>query len=134
MTRTWGRTRKREFDTMCCRRAARVPSSRPIHRSRALMRQAGIVLADEILSVGDQAFQEKCLTKIAELRRNGMTLLLVSHSPDQVNKFCDYYVRLDKGRVIEEGRITHKDARPTATPNVRLVPPPPPRDARKIGG
>ncbi|UEO00997.1 ABC transporter ATP-binding protein [Acidiferrobacter thiooxydans] len=83
-----------------------------------------IVLADEILSVGDQAFQEKCLTKIAELRRNGMTLLLVSHSPDQVNKFCDYYVRLDKGRVIEEGRITHKDARPAATPNVRLVHPP----------
>ena len=82
-----------------------------------------IVLADEILSVGDQAFQEKCLAKISELRRGGMTLLLVSHNPDQVNSFCDYYVRLEKGRVVEEGRISRKDAKPVATSaaNVRLV-------------
>ena len=82
-----------------------------------------IVLADEILSVGDQAFQEKCLAKISELRRSGMTLLLVSHNPEQVNSFCDYYVRLEKGRVVEEGRISHKDAKPVGTTSakVRLV-------------
>ncbi len=82
-----------------------------------------IVLVDEILSVGDRAFQEKCLAKISELRRGGMTLLLVSHNPEQVNSFCDYYVRLEKGRVVEEGRISRKDAKPVATSaaNVRLV-------------
>jgi ABC-2 type transport system ATP-binding protein/lipopolysaccharide transport system ATP-binding protein len=86
-----------------------------------------IVLADEILSVGDQAFQEKCLAKIGELRRGGMTLLLVSHNPVQVNQFCDYYVRLEKGHVVDEGRIAHKSAKPAAaTPaSVRLVHPSP---------
>ena len=82
-----------------------------------------IVLADEILSVGDQAFQEKCLAKIGELRREGMTLLLVSHNPEQVNQFCDYYVRLEKGHVVDEGRTTRKDTKTTPTPTaaVRLI-------------
>ena len=82
-----------------------------------------IVLADEILSVGDQAFQEKCLAKIGELRRGGMTLLLVSHNPEQVNSFCDYYVRLEKGRVVEEGRITRKDGKASSTSaaSIRLI-------------
>ncbi len=60
-----------------------------------------ILLADEILAVGDQAFQEKCLRKISELRNQGLTLVLVSHSPDQVQKFCNEYVRLDHGRIVE---------------------------------
>ena len=64
-----------------------------------------ILLADEILAVGDQAFQDKCHDKIAELRRNGMTLILVSHSREQVNKFCDQFVRLEHGRVVETGRL-----------------------------
>lgn len=60
-----------------------------------------ILLADEILAVGDQQFQEKCLTKIIELRNAGMTLVLVSHSPEQVRSFCDHCIRLDHGQVIE---------------------------------
>ena len=64
-----------------------------------------ILLADEILAVGDQAFQDKCHDKIAELRRNGMTLILVSHDREQVNKFCDQFVRLEYGRVVETGRL-----------------------------
>ncbi len=64
-----------------------------------------ILLADEILAVGDKSFQDKCHDKIADLRKNGMTLLLVSHSKDQVNKFCDQFVRLEHGRVVESGRI-----------------------------
>ena len=43
--------------------------------------------------------------RFAELRTQGMTLILVSHSAEQVRKFCDQYVRLDQGRVVEEGRI-----------------------------
>lgn len=71
--------------------------------SVAVHLQPDILLADEILAVGDQPFQEKCHAKIAQLRTQGMTLILVSHSPEQVNKFCDQYVRLDQGRVVEEG-------------------------------
>ena len=76
--------------------------------SVAVHLQPDILLADEILAVGDQPFQEKCHAKIAELRTQGMTLILVSHSPEQVNKFCDQFVRLDQGRVVEEGRISRK--------------------------
>jgi ABC-type polysaccharide/polyol phosphate transport system ATPase subunit len=67
--------------------------------------QPDILLADEILAVGDQAFQDKCHDKIAQLRRNGMTLILVSHSREQVNKFCDQFVRLEHGRMVETGRV-----------------------------
>ncbi|WP_428946830.1 ABC transporter ATP-binding protein [Acidithiobacillus ferrooxidans] len=63
-----------------------------------------ILLADEILAVGDQSFQDKCHDKIAELRRNGMTLILVSHSPEQVEKFCDQFVRMEHGCVAEIGQ------------------------------
>lgn len=63
-----------------------------------------ILLADEILSVGDVDFQAKCLARIEELRRNGMTLLLVSHSQGQVAQFCDRFICLEHGKVIEEGR------------------------------
>lgn len=75
--------------------------------------QPDILLADEILAVGDQPFQEKCHARIAELRAQGMTLILVSHSPEQVNKFCDQYVRLDRGRMVEEGRIDKNTPTPS---------------------
>lgn len=66
-----------------------------------------IMLADEILAVGDQAFQEKCLRKIVELRKNGMTLILVSHSYDQVQKFCDHFVRLEDGKIVDSGATSN---------------------------
>ncbi|CDQ09756.1 ABC transporter protein AbcA (fragment) [Acidithiobacillus ferrivorans] len=75
--------------------------------------QPDILLADEILAVGDQPFQEKCHARIAELRAQGMTLILVSHSSEQVSKFCDQYVRLDQGRVVEEGRIDKNTPTPS---------------------
>ncbi|MDR7926181.1 ABC transporter ATP-binding protein [Acidithiobacillus thiooxidans] len=67
-----------------------------------------ILLADEILAVGDQAFQKKCLDKIGEMRNSGMSLILVSHSQDQINKFCDYSVRMDHGQIVEQGPIVKK--------------------------
>ena len=69
----------------------------------AVYLQPDILLADEILAVGDQAFQDKCLAKIAEMRKNGMSLVLVSHSQEQVNIFCDNVIRLDHGAVAEYG-------------------------------
>jgi ABC-2 type transport system ATP-binding protein/lipopolysaccharide transport system ATP-binding protein len=74
--------------------------------SVAIHLEPDILLADEILAVGDQPFQDKCLAKIAALRAEGMTLILVSHSSDQVNKFCDQFVRLEHGRVVEQGFVT----------------------------
>ncbi|WP_215844202.1 ABC transporter ATP-binding protein [Acidithiobacillus montserratensis] len=67
--------------------------------------QPDILLADEILAVGDQAFQDKCLDKIAEMRKNGMSLILVSHSQEQVSKFCDHFIRLERGVMLENGSI-----------------------------
>ncbi|MGC9216940.1 ABC transporter ATP-binding protein [Acidithiobacillus sp.] len=64
-----------------------------------------ILLADEILAVGDQAFQDKCHEKIAQLRGHGMTLILVTHSPDQVQKFCDQFIRLEHGSISEIGKL-----------------------------
>ena len=67
-----------------------------------------ILLADEILAVGDQSFQNKCHDKIAKLRRSGMTLILVSHSHEQVEKFCDQFVRMEHGCVVEMGQVENK--------------------------
>ena len=70
--------------------------------------QPDILLADEILAVGDQPFQEKCHAKIAQLRTQGMTLILVSHSPEQVQRFCDKFVRLEYGQLVEAGTVKKK--------------------------
>lgn len=69
-----------------------------------------ILLADEILAVGDQAFQDKCLVKIAEMRRNGMSLILVSHAKSQVKEFCNAYLYIDKGHIIRKGPIETLDS------------------------
>lgn len=65
-----------------------------------------VLLADEILSVGDAEFQARCLDRISTLRKNGMTLLFVSHMSGQVAQFCDRYVRLERGTVVEDGHAS----------------------------
>ena len=62
-----------------------------------------ILLADEILSVGDVEFQQKCFTRIEEMRKGDMTLLFVSHSEEQVARLCDHYLWLEHGRVVSAG-------------------------------
>jgi ABC-2 type transport system ATP-binding protein len=62
-----------------------------------------ILLVDEVLAVGDIAFQEKCLTRIGALQQNGVTIILVTHSPNQVRKLCSYAVWLDKGELRLKG-------------------------------
>lgn len=74
-----------------------------------------ILLADEILAVGDVQFQEKCKRKISSLRENGLTIILVSHSPDQVADFCDHSIRLEKGIVIEAKQIQRTENLTSAT-------------------
>ena len=61
--------------------------------------KADILVVDEVLSVGDYRFQEKCKERIAALLNGGTTLLFVSHSAEQVKELCKRAVWLDKGMV-----------------------------------
>jgi len=62
-----------------------------------------VLLIDEVLAVGDQSFTLKCLDKFAEFRRRNRTIMLVTHSLDLVEKFCDQALWLDKGKNHGEG-------------------------------
>jgi ABC-type polysaccharide/polyol phosphate transport system ATPase subunit len=62
-----------------------------------------VLLVDEVLAVGDEAFTHKCLDKFAEFRRRGKTILLVTHSLSLVEKFCDDVLWLDAGAVRGDG-------------------------------
>jgi ABC-type polysaccharide/polyol phosphate transport system ATPase subunit len=62
-----------------------------------------VLLIDEVLAVGDQAFTAKCLDKFAEFRRRNKTILLVTHSLDLVEKFCDRALWLKQGKTLAEG-------------------------------
>ena len=62
-----------------------------------------ILLVDEVLAVGDEAFTHKCLDQFAEFRRRGRTVLLVTHSLDLVSRFCDEALWLDGGTTRAQG-------------------------------
>ena len=62
-----------------------------------------VLLVDEVLAVGDQGFTHKCLDKFSEFRRRNKSILLVTHSLDLVEKFCDEAHWLDKGISKGEG-------------------------------
>ena len=62
-----------------------------------------ILLIDEVLAVGDESFQQKCLAKIDEFQQLGCTILFVTHSLDLVPRVCSRGVVLDHGRVLHDG-------------------------------
>jgi lipopolysaccharide transport system ATP-binding protein len=62
-----------------------------------------ILLVDEFLSVGDLAFQSKCLERIADLKASGCAILFISHDPQQVQRLCDRALWLRQGTVIADG-------------------------------
>ncbi len=62
-----------------------------------------VLLVDEVLAVGDEAFQRRCLDAIQRLRARGVTILLVSHSLGQVLQLCDHALWLDDGQVMALG-------------------------------
>jgi len=64
-----------------------------------------VFLVDEILAVGDEPFQKKCIAKIQELAAEGKTLVVVSHDLDLVSRICDRGVLLDHGNVTFDGPI-----------------------------
>lgn len=64
---------------------------------------APIILIDEILAVGDAAFQEKCLKKIHALHDEGRTIVLITHAPGQVKDHCNRCIVIDQQRKIYDG-------------------------------
>ncbi len=71
--------------------------------SVAINVDAEILLVDEILSVGDQHFQEKCINKMKELKSEGKTMVFVTHSMGQVKELCNRAVWLSNGRIKMDG-------------------------------
>ncbi|QMU97718.1 ABC transporter ATP-binding protein [Microbacterium esteraromaticum] len=71
--------------------------------SVAIHTEVDILLIDEILSVGDEPFQQKCLARIRELHSQGKTLVVVSHDLDMVSKLCERGILLRDGNVLFDG-------------------------------
>ncbi len=71
--------------------------------SVAINVDADILLIDEILSVGDQHFQEKCFNKMRELKKEGKTMVFVTHSMESVKNLCDRAVWLYNGKIRMDG-------------------------------
>lgn len=66
-----------------------------------------VFLVDEILAVGDEPFQKKCLAKIKELAAAGKTLIVVSHDLDLVAHVCERGILLEHGSVVMDGPVGH---------------------------
>jgi lipopolysaccharide transport system ATP-binding protein len=64
-----------------------------------------LLLVDEVLAVGDHAFQLKCMKRIEELHRDGTTIFFVSHDPEQVRRLCDRVLWLRNGCVAWDGPV-----------------------------
>lgn len=73
--------------------------------SVATMVKPDILIVDEILSVGDYKFKQKCMKRMNELLSGGTTLLYVSHSIDEVKRLCDHAVWLDHGVARMQGEV-----------------------------
>ncbi|NBL00561.1 MAG: ABC transporter ATP-binding protein, partial [Erysipelotrichia bacterium] len=63
-----------------------------------------ILIVDEALSVGDAAFQNKCIRKMEEIGKKGITILFVSHDTQTINKFCNRAIWLNNGVIKEQGK------------------------------
>ena len=63
-----------------------------------------VLIMDEVLAVGDMAFQQKCLDKMNEIRRQGRTIFFVSHNLPAITRLCKRAVLLEKGRLVAEGQ------------------------------
>ena len=62
-----------------------------------------VLLVDEVLAVGDESFQRKCLDRVKQFQREGRTIVFVTHGADLVRQICDRAVVLDHGRMVVHG-------------------------------
>src|SRR5581483_11098124 len=67
---------------------------------------ADVLLIDEVLAVGDEGFQRKCLRRISEQIASGATLVLVSHDLSAIERVCERVVVIERGRVVFDGPTT----------------------------
>lgn len=77
--------------------------------SVAINVDADILLIDEILAVGDVNFQAKCFNKLLEIKKQGTTIVLVSHSVDQIEMLCDRSIWIHDGKIKADGRAKEVD-------------------------
>ena len=70
----------------------------------AMMANPEIMILDEVLAVGDQHFQKKCMDRIRDIRKSGTTILFVSHSIYHVRQMCDEAIWLHEGQVVMHGK------------------------------
>lgn len=73
--------------------------------SIAIRAQSDILLLDEVLAVGDAAFQKKCYEYFMELKREGRTVILVTHDMAAIREYCTRAMMIDEGRVVKEGDV-----------------------------
>ncbi len=71
--------------------------------SVAIHMDPDILIVDEILAVGDQAFQTKCLDRIYDMQREGVTLIMVSHNLSIMRKMCSHLIWMEKGKMLANG-------------------------------
>ncbi|HEY8741089.1 MAG TPA: ABC transporter ATP-binding protein [Candidatus Dormibacteraeota bacterium] len=62
-----------------------------------------LLIVDEVIAVGDQAFQEKCFERTADLRRRGKTIIVVSHDLSSLQRFCDRAIWIEGGKIVADG-------------------------------
>ena len=74
-----------------------------------------ILLVDEVLAVGDEAFQRKCLERVREFQREGRTIVFVTHAADLVRQICDRAVVLDHGKLVARGLPARRCGRSVST-------------------
>lgn len=74
--------------------------------SVAISVDADILLIDEILAVGDTNFQAKCFNKLREIKASGVTIIMVSHDSNMIERFCDRAIWLNDGKIVEQGKTT----------------------------
>ena len=64
-----------------------------------------ILLVDEVMAVGDADFRKRCEARIQSLLASGTTLVLVSHNPSDIRKYCQRVIRLDHGKIVYDGPL-----------------------------
>jgi ABC-type polysaccharide/polyol phosphate transport system ATPase subunit len=72
--------------------------------SVAIQARSPILLVDEVLAVGDAAFQKKCFQTFEQFKNEGKTIIFVSHDMDSIQRFCDRVIFLQNGEEISEGK------------------------------
>jgi len=71
--------------------------------STAIHAETNIMLTDEVFAVGDEAFQKKCMVKMAEMQKQGKTIILVSHNLGMIKDLCQRAMLLNNGEIASIG-------------------------------